>query len=68
VKRGGRFAFVDYFYDAKFYGKASEFGDYLKGLKLSQFEYKPLQDVIAIPMLLRHPKILGKVGIIYGRK
>jgi len=68
VKSGGRFAFVDYFFDAKLYGKASEFEDYLKGLKLSQFEYKPLRDVMAIPVLLRHPKILGKVGIIYGRK
>ena len=68
VKPHGRFAFVDYFYDAKFYGKAAEFEEYLKGLGLSQFEYKPLQDMIAIPMLLRHPKILGKVGIIYGRK
>jgi SAM-dependent methyltransferase len=68
VKPGGRFVFVDYFYDAKFYGKASEFEAYLKGLRLSQFEYKLLRDMIAIPMLLRHPKILGKVGIIYGRK
>ena len=68
VKPGGRFAFVDYFYDAKYYGKASEFEEYLKGLKLSQFEYKPLQNMTAIPTLLRHPKILGKVAIIFGRK
>jgi len=68
VKPGGAFAYVDYFYDEQYYGKASEFEIYLKSLKLSQFEYKPLRDVIAIPMLLWHPKILGKVGIIYGRK
>ena len=68
VKPGGRFAFVDYFYDAKYYGKASEFEEYLKGLKLSQFDYKPLQNMTAIPTLLRHPKILGKVAIIFGRK
>ena len=68
VKIGGRFAFVDYFLDAKYYGKTSEFEEYLKGLELSQVEYKPLRDMIAIPKLLRHPKILGKVGIIYGRK
>jgi SAM-dependent methyltransferase len=68
VKSGGRFAFVDYFLDVKLYGKASEFEEYLKGLKLSNFEYKPLRDVMTIPVLLRHPKILGKVGIIYGRK
>ena len=68
VKSGGRFAFVDYFFDVKIYGKASEFEEYLKSLKLLQFEYKPLRDVMTIPLLLRHPKILGKVGIIYGRK
>ena len=68
VKPGGRFAFVDYFYDAKFYGKASEFEGYLKGLRLTQYEYRPLREMMEIPMLLRHPKILGKVGIIYGRK
>jgi len=68
VKPGGRFAFVDYFYDAKYYRKAAEVEEYLKSLKLSQFEYKPLRDMMAIPTLLRHPKILGKVGIIYGRK
>ena len=68
VKPGGRFAFVDYFYATKYYGKASGFEEYLQGLKLSQFEYKPLRDMMAIPTLLRHPKILGKVGIIFGRK
>lgn len=68
VKPGGTFAFVDYFYDSKYYGKASAFENYLRGLQLSQFEYKSLQSIMAIPVLLRHPKILGRVGIIYGKK
>jgi SAM-dependent methyltransferase len=68
VKPGGIFAFVDYFYDAKYYGKASEFENYLRGLKLSQFEYKPLKGMLSIPLLLRHPKIFGRVGMIYGKK
>jgi len=68
VKPGGIFAFVDYFYDAKYYGKASDFENYLRDLKLSQFECKPLQGMMAIPLLLRHPKILGRVGMIYGKK
>jgi ubiquinone/menaquinone biosynthesis C-methylase UbiE len=68
VKPGGAFAFVDYFFDEQYYGKASEFESYLKNLNLSQFEYKPLQGMIALPVLLKHPKILGKVGIIYGKK
>jgi ubiquinone/menaquinone biosynthesis C-methylase UbiE len=68
VKPGGTFAFVDHFCEEKYYGKASEFESYLIGLKLLQFEYKPLQHMITIPVLLRHPKILGRVGIIWGRK
>jgi ubiquinone/menaquinone biosynthesis C-methylase UbiE len=68
IKPGGTFAFVDYFYDEKYYGKIAEFESYLRNLGLSQFRYKPLQYALALPMLLRHPRIFGKVGIIYGRK
>ena len=68
IKSGGTFAFIDYFYDAKYYGDQSEFEKFLKGLNLAHFECKPLRDLIAIPTLLNHPKILGKVGIIYGKK
>ncbi len=68
VKPGGIFAFVDYFYDAKYYGNVLEFEAHLRGLNLSQLEYKPLQHMMALPVLLRHPKIFGRVGIICGRK
>lgn len=68
IKPGGRFAFVDYFYEAKYYGKPAEFEVFLKGLDLEQFESKPLEQMLALPGLLKHPKILGKVGIIYGKK
>ncbi len=68
IKPGGRFAFIDYFYDTKFYGKPSDFETYLINMKLSQLEYRPLKELIPLPFLLRHPRILGKVGIIYGKK
>jgi SAM-dependent methyltransferase len=68
VKGGGCFAFVDYFYTAKHYGTAAEFENYLRSLNLSHFEIKPLREMIELPLLLRHPKILGQVGIVYGRK
>ena len=68
VKPGGNFAFVDYFYDEKYYRKSLEFKKYLQDLKLARFEYKPISDLIAIPIPMKHPKIFGKVGIIYGRK
>ena len=68
VKLGGGFSFVDYFFDEKYYGKESEFEQFLKELNLKHYERKRLQDVIALPAMLKHPKILGKVGIIFGNK
>ena len=68
IKPGGAFAFVDYFYDEKYYGNKLEFEKFLQDMNLAHLEYKPLRDLIAIPTLLEHPKILGKVGIIYGKK
>ena len=68
VKSGGSFSFVDYFFDEQYYGTTSEFEQFLKGLNLAHYQRKHLQDVIPLPMMLRHPKILGKVGIIFGKK
>lgn len=68
VKSGGAFAFIDYFYETKHYGEPAEFEGYLKNLQLSHIELKPLHAMIPVPILLRHPKILGKVGMIRGRK
>jgi SAM-dependent methyltransferase len=68
IKSGGTFAFIDYFSEPQYYGNQLEFEKFLQGLNLAQCEYKPLRDLIAIPTLLNHPKILGKVGILYGKK
>jgi len=68
VKSGGSFSFVDYFFDEKYYGEEVKFEQFLKRLNLKHYERRRLQDVIALPALLKHPKILGKVGIIFGFK
>ncbi|HOT97108.1 MAG TPA: class I SAM-dependent methyltransferase [bacterium] len=65
LKPAGRFAFVDYFYDTKRYGSPD---DFKKHFNLSQLEYKPIKELIEMPFLLRHPKIFGKVGLLYGKK
>lgn len=65
VKPGGVFVFVDYFYEAKYYG--AEFEDCFIALNLAQVELKSLNEVIDLPMLLRHPKVLGRVGMLRGR-
>ena len=68
VKSGGSFSFIDYFFDEKYYGSQIEFEKFLKNLNLAKYERKHLYDVIPLPVMLRHPKILGKVGIIFGKK
>ncbi|MHC1782435.1 MAG: class I SAM-dependent methyltransferase [Anaerolineaceae bacterium] len=68
VKLGGSFSFIDYFFDEKYYGKESEFEQFLKSLNLKHYDRRRLPDVIALPAMLKHPKILGKVGIIFGNK
>jgi ubiquinone/menaquinone biosynthesis C-methylase UbiE len=68
VKPGGCFAFIDYFYEEKYYGKQAEFQNFLNELSLSHFECKPIDELLKLPALLKHPRILGRVGILYGRK
>jgi SAM-dependent methyltransferase len=68
VKPGGSFAFIDYFYDERYYGDSAGFELLLWSLKLKQVELKPLHELLDFPGLLRHPRALGKIGIIYGKK
>jgi SAM-dependent methyltransferase len=68
VKPGGAFVFVDYFYEPRHYGESAAFEAFLNNQGLSQIERTPLHEMIRVPLLLRHPKILGKVGMIRGRK
>jgi ubiquinone/menaquinone biosynthesis C-methylase UbiE len=68
VKPDGLFSFVDYFYEPKFYGDALEFERYLKGLGLTQVTLEPLHQKMHLNLLLRHPRLLGRVGILCGRK
>ena len=68
LKPGGSFAFIDYFYDSRYYGESAEFHIFLWSLGLSKVEFQPLGEMLAYPRLLRHPRALGKVGIVYGMK
>jgi SAM-dependent methyltransferase len=68
LKPGGSFVFIDYFYAEKYYGKTVEFEKLLGNLRLQQIALKPLHEVLEFSKILLHPKILGQVGIIYGKK
>jgi ubiquinone/menaquinone biosynthesis C-methylase UbiE len=68
LKPGGKFAFVDYFYEKKYYGETSGYQIFLWNLELSKMDFRPLGEVLEFQKILRHPRALGKVGIIYGVK
>jgi ubiquinone/menaquinone biosynthesis C-methylase UbiE len=68
LRPGGRFAFVDYFHDRQYYGQVAEFEVFLHRQGLAKIEFKRLSEVLPLPLFLRHPKIFGKVGVIYGQK
>jgi SAM-dependent methyltransferase len=68
LRTGGKFVFVDYFQEGRYYGEAANFRDFLQGLGLKWVEAQPLREVLAFPRPLRHPKAFGKAGIVYGVK
>ena len=68
LKPGGSFAFIDYFYEQRYYGDTAQFELLLMSLNLKKVELKPLREVMVFPRLLRHPRALGKMGIVYGKK
>jgi len=68
LKPRGIFTFVDYFLEPRYYGAPADFRNYLSTLGLAEFQLTPLRDVLAVPTLLRHPKILGRVAVLSGRK
>lgn len=68
IKPRGIFTFVDYFLEPRYYGPHHEFRDYLARLGLREVKMTPLREVLAVPRLLRHPRILGRVAVISGRK
>ena len=68
VRPGGRFALIDLFYDSSYYGSQRELEAFIEGLALSRVELCPLSSKIGLPRLLRHPRILGRAGLLYGEK
>jgi len=48
VKPDGAFAFIDYFYNAKYFGSKADFKSLLRELNLAHFDYKSLQSLIHI--------------------
>jgi len=68
LKPGGRFVFIDNFYDQNYYGDSVAFEALLHGLKLEKVVLRPLHEELIFPKLLQHGRALGKAGIVHGKK
>ncbi len=68
LKAGGEFVFVDYFYQAKIYGSLLDFEAFIQGLGIRHHLLKPIGDAVSLSWVLRHPRVLGKVGVLSGQK
>ena len=68
LRPGGRFAFVDLFYDDRHYGATSDLESFLGSLGLSRVDLTRLDSHIALPAPLRLRRALGQAGLVCGQK
>jgi Methylase involved in ubiquinone/menaquinone biosynthesis len=70
VRKGGVFSFQDLFLSERFYGYG-EVDNLLETIRkwgIEEVHFINTKDLVEIPRLLRVPWMLGKIGIIYGKK
>jgi ubiquinone/menaquinone biosynthesis C-methylase UbiE len=68
LKKDGEFVFLDLFFDKKIFGKKDEFFKAIDSLGILEIRVEKLKDIIEIPSILLHKKVLGNAVIISGRK
>jgi SAM-dependent methyltransferase len=68
LKPGGRFVFVDYFFESRYYGELPDFNAFLADLGLRQVTLKPMHEALNLSGLLKQPKAFGRVGLLVGVK
>lgn len=68
IKKGGMFAFHDLFFEEKFYGNIEKFIEELKKDGISEIYLECSAEEKFIPKILKTRSMLGRIGLIYGRK
>ena len=68
VKRGGAFAFQDLFLVKKYYGDAGDLASMIRSWGVEEVAFADTSGSDFIPKALRLPFMLGRIGIIYGKK
>jgi SAM-dependent methyltransferase len=68
VKKGGAFAFQDYFLRKRVYGDFENLLETIRSWGVSHVEFIDTSGADFIPVVLRLPFALGVIGVLYGRK
>nr|WP_250673342.1 class I SAM-dependent methyltransferase [Paeniclostridium ghonii]MCM0165471.1 class I SAM-dependent methyltransferase [Paeniclostridium ghonii] len=68
LNKGGQFVFLDLFLDEKIFGKNEEFFKAIDSLEIIEVKVEKLENIIKLPSILLHKKVLGNAAVIYGKK
>jgi SAM-dependent methyltransferase len=68
VRQGGEFSFHDLFFEEQLYGPIDDLLDTIWGWGIQEVQLIDTRHAAYIPRLLRHRRVLGAIGILYGKK
>jgi len=68
VKKGGAFAFQDLFPIKRYFGDVDDLVAIIKSWGIKEVAFADTSDSDFIPKALRLPFMVGRIGIIYGKK
>ena len=66
--KGGNFSFQDMFLDNTLYGDIPTLLNTIHEWGIDEVSFIPSHDLVNIPYLLRHKRVLGNAGLLFGRK
>ncbi|MFN8374018.1 MAG: class I SAM-dependent methyltransferase [Anaerolineae bacterium] len=68
IRKGGAFSFQDMFLDKELYGDTDTLLSTIRSWGVEEVQFVDTATILNLPGLLRHPRVLGKAALIYGRK
>jgi len=68
INKGGKFAFQDLFLEKRVYGEVDDLLETIRGWGIESVDFQDTSHSSFIPNALRLPFMVGKIGILYGKK
>src|SRR5262245_5757364 len=65
VRKGGAFSFQDMFLDKTLYGDIDTLLATIRSWGVEEVHFVDTRKTLNLPLLLKHPRVLGKAGLIY---